>query len=286
MLCCKSASHLLDRAIIIILLPGTTCRRFEEVYSSKHERKTTWTAAAASVACAELCFKDLRFQCCLDEIACVAIEMGNLKVLEWARLRDCDFIPAMFFPAFPQGHIGVLKWAAEHDLDWFDPALTAVAAENGHSNVLEFLWKQNREFHDYSAERAAACGQVSVLSWMKGRNMLEQETTLESLWIEAIRNEQINVLDWLNGEHYDLYPSLVILAIKVEKIKVLLWAKARNVQWDASACAAAALYGNLSVLQWLRENGCPWDVYAIEAARRNGHDHVAEWAVENGCPQE
>jgi hypothetical protein len=266
------------------------CRRFEDIYSIKHEKKTMWKAAAANVACAELCWSDIGREPAAVAIfiACAAIKAGNLKVLECARVRGSNFIPGMFLPAVETGNVSILKWAADHNLNWFAPVLTAQAAGHGNVNVLEFIWRQNREFHTTTAGNAAVRGHVSVLSWMKERNMLgdQDESTLESLWSDAIRHEQIIVLDWLRSEGYDVYPLLVILAVRGEYFKVLSWAKAHNIRWNVFACGQAAFIGNLTVLQWLRENGCPWDGATIRVARRYGHDHVAEWAIENGCPQE
>lgn len=55
------------------------------------------------------------------------------------------------------------KWAADHGLDWFTPVPSAQAAQYGHVNVLEFIWKTIRDFHSNTAARAAEHGQVSVL---------------------------------------------------------------------------------------------------------------------------
>jgi hypothetical protein len=261
-------------------------------------------AAAASTACAELCLEDSTFS--HFSIARVAIETGNVKVLEWARVHGewarahgaSSFLPIMFSPAVEHGHVDILKWAAEHDLEWFSRDVTTEAARHGHTNVLEFVLEENKEFHCFTAKTAVSCGHVSVLSWMKERNILEDdvddETPLQSLWETAIVAEQISVLDWLLGEGYEVYPALVERAVQRGifdeserlNLKVLQWAKTHNIKWDASACGHAAVAGNLTALKWLRENGCPWDVRVIETARQHAHEHVAEWAIENGCPQE
>ena len=94
-----------------------TCRHFEEIYSKEHEKKTTWSAATASIACAELCLKDAREQedledsVALKNISLKAAMKGCIDILDWARAKGCEFTPRHFRIAAGEGHINVLKWA-------------------------------------------------------------------------------------------------------------------------------------------------------------------------------
>ena len=124
MLYCSTVFPSLDQ-IIIRFVAGTS-RRFKEIYSIKHERKTTWENAASSVACAELCLDDFNENGgeeedtdCLKMTTKGAMKIGNIKVLEWARIKGFEFDSEHFHISTCYGHLCVLQWAEEKNLEWY-----------------------------------------------------------------------------------------------------------------------------------------------------------------------
>ena len=158
-----------------------TSRRFKEIYSIKHESKTMWESAASSVACAELCLDDFKENGgeedtdCLEMTTKGALKIGNINVLEWARIKGFAFDSEHFLlPAF-NGHLCVLQWAEEKNLEWYGEDTLIAAATNGHIHIFEWVYNSEREMLGIElAVRAAAFGgQIPMLSWMKERNLLD-----------------------------------------------------------------------------------------------------------------
>ena len=94
-------------------------RRFKEIYSIKHEKKTAWTRAAASLACAQLSIQDHSppgriYYPTLEKVSMAAAKVGNIKVLEWTFLNDCKIDTAHFLLQLSLAMFASLNGEQEH----------------------------------------------------------------------------------------------------------------------------------------------------------------------------
>lgn len=270
-----------------------TSRHFKEIYSFKHDSKTTWESAASSVACAELCVDDFKkngdseSECLKEIVTQGAVGIGNIKVLEWARIKGFEFKSEYFLESAHLGHLGVLQWAQEKNLEWHSYLTLFQAAAGGHTHVADWIHDSGREMlgAKEAAEMAAFRGDVSMPMWLKEHNLLEA-CSVSKLHTLSSSLGRVNVLDWLH-HNGDAPPSLAIFkgsALGAEHETSLSWALVHGVVLEEKACEYSAVHGNLPMLQWLRKNECPWSAKVIEVAEGHGKAEVAEWAIANGCP--
>jgi hypothetical protein len=268
-----------------------TCHRFNEIYSMKHEKKTTWDQAVSSVSSAELFLQDTteKAEESTSFILCIifkqAVMVGNIKVLKWAYGKGHEPKARHFHNTAVHGHVAVLQWAEENDLDWFSTQLINYAARNGSISILEWIKSRRKAMPaGVPAQHAAASGHCAVLSWMKEHNLLG---SIQRLWCAAsFCDGHIDVLDWLFNNGYRVDPCIIPSSIRNDRRDILLWAREHDLPWDMVTCRLAVLHENLPMLQWLRENDCPWDHTVIAAAHHNGREDIAQWAIDNGCPTE
>jgi len=127
-----------------------TSHLFRDIYNIKHEKKTTWESAAASVACAEKCLEDAREKGedaseALVQIAHEVIKVGQVDMLNWAHQNGCMWKLSIFSEAGKFGHVCVLEWAEAKQLDWYSRELVYYAVSHGHINVLEWLVSCGKE---------------------------------------------------------------------------------------------------------------------------------------------
>jgi hypothetical protein len=267
---------------------GGTCRRFQEFYSSKFEKKTRWKESSASVTCAELCLEDAREEAAdeskiLDHIADEASERGRADILEWARSNGCEFKKAVHFRnAAKYNHLIVLQWADADNIKWFSVPLLRVIITYGRIDILGWIVEKGHDITLHATRFAAFFGQLHVLNWLKERDLLRANG---DAWYSASWRGHINVLDWLYGEGLPQNNDVVLRGAAFgDQRLVFLWARAHHINCDRKACAWAAFHGKLPLLQWLRENDFSWDGNVLRYARRRRHGDVFTWARENECP--
>jgi hypothetical protein len=261
-----------------------TSRRFRNLYSES--KTTTWARAAESISSAELCLDDARqetkreFTFALEMLSLKAASLGRINVLEWARSKGANIREAHFSNSASNGHICILKWAEDNNLEWYSPYLMKSAIGSGCVNILDFVHTTGRHFPERASHEAAGKGQISVLAWMKEHDMLD---TTRELWQYAAYEGHTHVLDWLWANDYRGGMNIDWAASRDGRVNVFVWLRQHDIAWSDYACAYASYYGSLALLQWLRENDCPWGKGVLKVARSQGHTHVLNWAIENGC---
>ena len=190
-------------------------RRFQEIYSIKHEKKTTWENAALSLACAQLSVQDhsppgrTRFEA-LEKVSIAAAKVGNVKVLEWTFLNGCTIDPKHLLYAAELGHVCVFEWGARTLRDYWDysdlraPFLSAI--ENEKINVMDWIWEHGsmiRVVRD-ALETALGGGCLESLRWMMKRDLIKDSDidgwryVDEWSWSRAAEGGHVNVLDFLH----------------------------------------------------------------------------------------
>ncbi len=100
----------------------------------------------------------------------------------------------------------------------------------------------------------AQYGYVDILKWISNNKYI---LFPDDIWISALRNGQIEVLQFLHDINYDFGHLL---------------------------CYYTAIYNQLDVLKWARANGYSWNESVYSYAFRHGHNDIVEWARNNGCP--
>lgn len=286
-----------------------TCHCFRNVYDNERNnrgKRTFWSAAAASVACAELVLEDYILldkqesdvNDALYKISMNAVKFASVDVLEWTRQRDFK-VHWLGGTAFERigyyGHINVLEWVDSTPAKWkYDDLLRgAVGAEN--INVLDWLLRsrgtlmhrhalRDEEHKKLVWDLAGYRGHVSILQWLKDNKLVP--TNDENICLHASQNARLNVLDWLveNG-HQITQTDIIGAGLRRGHIPVLEWVQDHDGTFSEDHCAEAASYNRLSVLQWLRENNCPWDRRVLQYAELLNYADILEWARANGCPE-
>jgi hypothetical protein len=131
-----------------------------------------------------------------------AMKVGNTKVLEWVRIKGFEFESKHFEISTFFGHLCVLHWAQEKNLEWYDQDVLMTAASGRHSHILEWICDSGYEIQAKIVARAAArFGQASLLVWTKERNLIDASSGPE-LYHFSSRGGHINVLDWLYNSKY------------------------------------------------------------------------------------
>lgn len=268
-----------------------TCRRFHEQYL--FPKKTTWESAAASAKCAKLCLEDHvedggnieSTTRALPKIVHAATSLGNVEVLQWA-FGEHGHIPdwRAFVEAVERGHVTVLEWAEVNRIPLRSRDIWEIALRHGHVHMLEWIHQHIPfELDDRNRRLAGECGQIPVLRWMVDRNLLPTDD--RSVWLGAINERNIHVLDWLHEHGFPLYKPIVEFAAASGSINVLAWAHSHGLPFSSSACREAAYSGHLDALKWLREHDCPWNEKVIKHAEHSRYYVIAQWARDNGCPE-
>ena len=75
-----------------------------------------------------------------DRVCSMAAYFGLLDNLEFARKRNCDWDHTVCTNAASQGHIHILQWARRHGCDWNIAQVCAMAALNGHLNIIHIIF--------------------------------------------------------------------------------------------------------------------------------------------------
>lgn len=96
----------------------------------------------------------------------------------------------------------------------------------------------------------------------------------DDIYLEAVHNSQLLVLDWLLEKQFDDHDSLAELAVSQATwggvVTVLEWAKHRGCDFTDDLNRHRLIHtiqnGHLPALQWLHRNGCPWDDRIISTA--------------------
>jgi hypothetical protein len=295
---------------------AATCRDFRTTYehamSDAHRKKTTWTSAAASVACAELCLNESgsiegislaaarsgqlavlelaysRGCRSIKGIALAGARMGQLEVLEWALNRGYWSADGLFGEAGRGGQVSVFEWAVKNGLKWEFLYSAISAAGAGHVMLLEWMWEHgalNCTFN-YCGRYAAKGGHVPVLEWIKRRG-LPFEHYIESCWIYAARNGHVPVLDWLmvNGHVVEeCVDNCWIAAAGNGRVVVLDWLWQNGQSVNSEIMNVAARHRPISDSEWARYHQVGWSSKTFCLAACHGELTALEWLRRQGCP--
>lgn len=104
--------------------------------------------------------------CPWDEKTCAAAARCNLNVLRWARERKCPWDSSTLQNAIIKGDLETVKWIKDQDGPWSD--FGAIAAANGHLEILQWFEAQNIFFNKLNCLVAARCwGHFHIMEWFQ-----------------------------------------------------------------------------------------------------------------------
>jgi hypothetical protein len=95
----------------------------------------------------------------LESISYDAAGLGQVSVLEWARLGGCQFPSAeeIFAAAAFAGHLHVLKWVEAKTLEWYSNTLAGLAAAGGRIHVVKWIHNIGCEISNVASLRDGSC---------------------------------------------------------------------------------------------------------------------------------
>jgi len=162
------------------------------------------------------------------ETAEMAVECGNVEALDWLYGRRCPMPATLHAIAAAKGNIDVLmklkrwhvetddsavieasragqleclKWLLENDFDADRRSAEAAASNPSLENflALEYLVLKKCQFDRKAVLRkAATCGNIHILTWMKGQGDLDEKLSSELLDL-AGRNGNLEAAKWLRN---------------------------------------------------------------------------------------
>ncbi len=183
----------------------------------------------------------------------------------------------------------------------------ALAAQNGHIDVIEFCINNGCKLNWISYLMAAKNGQLETLKWLKKKNIGPLNTYVSSI---AAYNGHYDVMKWLilnecainnltggsaaeNG-HLNILKLLIDngcvmnewisgRAALYGKLHILIYLKEINFKFTMHTCNHAASNGQLETLILLKNYGCKFYDSTCLTAADNGHLEVLRWLVYGKC---
>lgn len=243
----------------------------------------------------------------------VAVQYGNLNIVEWMYARYDDNVKTLHYNAARYGHHNILDWLINNDINsiyFVDTKLYAIAAQAGqygliktlHTTEYDCLWDEMtfaytaergtltmlKWLHtngcpvDYTAGIAAARARhIDIIKWLTSIGV----SLHSDMWIEAIANNHTELIEWLvknncprSGDECDqaaCYGRIEILSCLLENNMTFI---------EIHLCWHAAAHGQLETLKWLRSRGFPWSERISAIAAETNRFEVLKWLHANGCP--
>jgi len=185
---------------------------------------------------------------------------GHFEVLCWLRnvFPVCKGINVCE-QAAAGGHVKLLchmhcAWGLSCQPSLRRSGCAVAAARNGHLRVLRWMLEFDLQLHDDACAAAAGGGHIAVLQWLRERGVPWTQDCFRS----AIQNGHIHVLQWLLDNGYSLPRDSVLIddAITFAHFGVLQWLWEHDVPMPPPfhACQLANSTGDPRVIQWVLEN--------------------------------
>ena len=214
-------------------------------------------------------------------VCSAAASSGQLEFLKdlSTHYKQSDWLRTVVGAA-ENGHTNVLEWLGQTD-PWIIKSdyATAAAAKTGQIGVLEYL-KDISYFGGSTFDSACKYGQIKVLDWLKKNDRLR---SIHSYW-EVFRTNNIEVIQWSIINKPRQWTSAETASVaRIGDLDSLKLCVEHNCPWDFQTCVTAARSGFFDMLKWAVANGCPLHAKVCEAAARGGHFDILMWLRENGC---
>ncbi len=228
-------------------------------------------------------------------IAFSAVECGNIRILQWLIDRGFQIIPSIYIHALKYGHLNVIKWLTNDNINYRD--IYRYASSNGHLETIKWAYGKDRFSLPWRLVLTQAIygGDKKIFDWiLKTYSVIILNTP--NYWSDNISTSlgekfDVDTLERLDklGVHL-YYTEIVNGALESGNFSVIEWIIKNHLSdiviTPASFCSAAK-YGDVKTLQWVRENisqpfYIPAKALVIAAGKKRLS--VFKWLIDNGAP--
>ncbi len=173
------------------------------------------------------------------------------------------------------GHQNVMEFCLNNGckLNWLT---CLMAAKNGQLAVIKMLIENNCEIHEYVPRVVAFHGHCDILQCLIDAGCKIDCYTCN--W--AAKNGKINILKLLVENGCKIFKSTSQSAALYGQIDTLEWLQQNNCKFSANICIYAT--GHLNVLIWLKQNGYNLTSTLFSGVVRDGNLEILNWLFENG----
>ncbi len=183
----------------------------------------------------------------------------------------------------------------------------ALAAQNGHINVIEFCLNNGCKLNWISYLMAAKNGQLETIKWLKKKNIGPLNTYVLGIaaynghydvmkWLiinnceinnltggSAAENGHLNILKLLIDNGCEITEWVNQRAALYNQLHILIYLKENNFVFTIRTFNTAAAAGHLDALILLENYGSKFDETTCLAAADKGHLEIIRWLVYNKC---
>ncbi len=220
---------------------------------------------------------------------------GNVELLQIAVNNGCQLIESNVIDEYlhaceysisklvdtcalaaQNGHQNVIEFCLDNGckLNWLS---CLMAAKNGHLELLKWLHLNKCEFNINVSGIAAYYGHYDVVKWLIDNDCKVNQLTCAS----AAQNGHINILKLLTQHGCRLTKWVSKSAAFNGHLDTLKWLKENNCSFGNEICQYAAK--NLNMLIWLTQNGYKLNCMTFTNAAEFGDLKIMSWLLENGC---
>lgn len=213
----------------------------------------------------------------VDEVLMKATRRGHLEIVKLLRHKHCN---RLAYVAAEEGHLELLKWLFGMG-DKCDSGAVDQAAKNGHLEIIKWLHKQGITAEPNALDRAAAGGQLHVIRWLHDQGIPCTTAAMN----DAARGNRLDIVRWLHANRSEgCTPMTMDVAASNGCMDSVIWLHENRTEGCTSrAMEGAASHGHLNVVQWLHENRP--QIYATHTmckAASGGHFFIMQWLHDHG----
>lgn len=180
------------------------------------------------------------------------------------------------------GNLETIKWLYNKGISFKEESVY-LAAENGHTKVVQFLLVRMNETPNPTIDYAARSGDLEMVKW------LHNYCKIDSFTIEnAIKYNHLDLVKWLceTCENYKYYfTSTYKEAVKIGNMNTIKYiyeiVEFRYIEPNILELAVKS--GNLEVVKLLHSKGYTFDEFTFLQAVESGNLDIFEWLCMMDC---
>lgn len=212
----------------------------------------------------------------------VAAETGDLNMLNFLRLQDCNWTKYTGRIAASHGYKDMLEYICVRGYTATVKDQEAAAA-GGHLDCLKALAElRTPKLYGYReiGVKAVDHGHLHIMHYVDGYFPWSQIREC----VAVAKNGHLECLRFLYGSGCEWGEDACKLTAEGGHIDCLRFMHEHGCQWDEGMCETAAGKGHLDCLIYVHDNGCAWGVETCADAAKGGHLDCLQHLHENGCP--
>jgi hypothetical protein len=141
-------------------------RLYTTVFTEKTTRYNVSTLELAQMCCSDLLRVDMG-HLIRAKLCRIAARQGNLEIIDYVFSMTPHRDTAICAAAAEEGHLHVLKWLRDSSNCPWHAHTSAMAAENGHSQSLQWAQGNCCPWNEETCANAAANGHLEILQWAR-----------------------------------------------------------------------------------------------------------------------